>query len=93
MFRDSFKYQDDADKAAIKEEVSQVLSFLMDKAVIRKIKTDNGTEVYEFYTEEESKVAQIIKNQKVDDDGKIEEAYRLSPPIFASLHLPIRKRL
>jgi len=29
----------DANKAAIKEDVSQVLDFLMDKAVIRKIKT------------------------------------------------------
>lgn len=67
----------DANKAAIKEEVSQVLSFLMDKAVIRKIKTDNGTEVYEFYTEEESKVAQIIKNQKVDNNTYTEELYKI----------------
>ena len=55
----------DANKAAIKEEVSQVLSFLMDKSVIRKVKKDNGAEIYEFYTEEEAKVAQIIKNQKI----------------------------
>jgi len=67
----------DANKAAIKEEVSQVLSFLMDKAVIRKIKTDNGTEIYEFYTEEESKVAQIIKNQKVDSNTYTEELYKI----------------
>lgn len=67
----------DANKAAIKEEVSQVLAFLMDKAVIRKIRTDNGTEVYEFYTEEESKVAQIIKNQKVDNNTYTEELYKI----------------
>lgn len=67
----------DANKAGIKEEVSQVLSFLMDKAVIRKIKTDSGTEVYEFYTEEESKVAQIIKNQKVDSNTYTEELYKI----------------
>lgn len=67
----------DANKAAIKEEVSQVLSFLMDKAVIRKIKTDNGAEIYEFYTEEESKVAQIIKNQRVDSNTYTEELYKI----------------
>lgn len=67
----------DANKAAIKEEVSQVLSFLMDKAVIRKNKTDNGTEIYEFYTEEESKVAQIIKNQRVDSNTYTEELYKI----------------
>lgn len=73
----------DANKAAIKEEVSQVLSFLMDKAVIRKIKTDNGTEVYEFYTEEESKVAQIIKNQKVDNNTYTEELYKIISDHFS----------
>ena len=67
----------DANKAAIKEDVSQVLSFLMDKAVIRKIKTDNGTDIYEFYTEEESRVAQIIKNQKVDNNTYTEELYKI----------------
>ena len=67
----------DANKAAIKEDVSQVLAFLMDKAVIRKIRTDNGSDIYEFYTEEESKVAQIIKNQKVDSNTYTEELYKI----------------
>ena len=67
----------DANKAAIKEDVSQVLDFLMDKAVIRKIRTNNGTEIYEFYTEEESQVAQIIKNQKVDSNTYTEELYKI----------------
>jgi len=67
----------DANKAAIKEDVSGVLSFLIDKAVIRKIRTDNGTEIFEFYTEEESKVAQIIKNQKVDNNSYTEELYKI----------------
>lgn len=56
----------DASKAAIKQDVSSVLAYLIDKAVIRKVKTESGTEIYEFFTEEESKVAQIIKNQQVD---------------------------
>ena len=63
----------DASKAAIKQEVSTVLAFLIDKAVIRKTKTDAGSEIYEFYTEEESKVAQLIKNQQVDSNTYSDE--------------------
>lgn len=67
----------DASKATIKNDVSQVLSFLMDKSVIRKIQTDNGSEIYEFYTEEESQVAQLIKNQQVDSNTYSEELYKI----------------
>ena len=63
----------DASKAAIKQDVSSVLAYLIDKAVIRKVKTDNGAEIYEFFTEEESKVAQIIKNQQVDSNTYSDE--------------------
>lgn len=63
----------DASKAAIKQEVSSVLAYLIDKAVIRKVKTDAGSEIYEFFTEEESKVAQIIKNQQVDSNTYSDE--------------------
>lgn len=63
----------DASKAAIKQEVSNVLAFLIDKAVIRKVKTETGSEIYEFYTEEESKVAQLISNQQVDSNTYIDE--------------------
>lgn len=67
----------DASKAAIKNDVSKVLDFLMDKSVIRKIKTDAGSVIYEFYTEEESQVAQIIKNQQVDSNTYSEELYKI----------------
>lgn len=67
----------DASKAAIKNDVSQVLSFLIDKSVIRKNKTENGSEIYEFYTEEESQVAQLIKNQQVDSNTYSEELYKI----------------
>ncbi len=63
----------DASKAAIKQEVSTVLAFLIDKAVIRKTKTETGSEIYEFYTEEESKVAQLISNQHVDSNTYSDE--------------------
>ena len=67
----------DASKAAIKSDVAQVLDFLIDKSVIRKIKTETGTEIYDFYTEEESQVAQIIKNQQVDSNTYSEELYKM----------------
>ena len=67
----------DASKAAIKNDVSKVLEFLMDSSVIRKIKTETGSEIYEFYTEEEAKVAQIIKNQPVDSNTYSEELYKI----------------
>jgi hypothetical protein len=67
----------DDSKAAIKSDVAEVLTYLMDKAVIRKVKTDSGGEVYEFYTEEESKVAQIISNQHVDSNTYSDELYKI----------------
>jgi hypothetical protein len=67
----------DASKAAIKQDVSNVLAYLIDKAVIRKIKTDTGSEIYEFFTEEESKVAQIIKNQQVDSNTYSDELRKI----------------
>ena len=63
----------DASKAAIKHDVSAVLAFLIDKAVIRKVKTETGSEIFEFYTEEESKVAQLISNQQVDSNTYSDE--------------------
>ncbi len=67
----------DANRAVIKNRVEQVLSYLMDNSVIRKDRTKNGAEVYEFYTEEESKVAEIIKNQRVDTNTYSSELYRI----------------
>ena len=67
----------DANKAAIKQDVSKVIAYLIDKAVIRKVKTDTGSEIYEFFTEEESKVAQIIKNQQVDSNTYIDELRKI----------------
>ena len=67
----------DANKASIKQDVSTVLAYLIDKAVIRKLKTDSGSEIYEFFTEEESKVAQIIKNQQVDSNTYSDELKKI----------------
>lgn len=67
----------DASKAAIKQDVAAVIAYLIDKAVIRKVKTDTGSEIYEFFTEEESKVAQIIKNQQVDSNTYCDELRKI----------------
>ena len=67
----------DASKAAIKQDVAAVIAYLIDKAVIRKVKTDTGSEIYEFFTEEESKVAQIIKNQSVDSNTYCDELKKI----------------
>lgn len=58
----------DENKAAVKHDVETVISFLLEKAVIRKMRTEAGNEVYEFLSEEESKVAQLISNQTVDNN-------------------------
>ena len=58
----------DENKASMKHAVQTVISFLIDKAVIRKMRTEAGNEVYEFLSEEESKVAQLISNQTVDNN-------------------------
>lgn len=75
----------DESKAAIKSDVSEVLAYLIDKAVIRRKKTDSGTEIYEFYTEEESKVAQIISNTQVDSNTYSEELRNIFFPYFGNL--------
>ena len=75
----------DESKSAIKSDVSECLAYLIDKAVIRRKKTDSGTEIYEFYTEEESKVAQIISNTTVDSNTYSEELRNIFFPYFGNL--------
>lgn len=56
----------DQSKAKIKADIGEVIQLLEDDSVIRKMKSESGAEFYEFYTEEESKVAKEIENQKID---------------------------
>ena len=58
----------DENKAVIKHDVQTIIEFLLKNAVIRKKKTDAGNEVYEFLSEEEAKVLQLINNQTVDNN-------------------------
>jgi hypothetical protein len=56
----------------------------MDKAVIRRVKTETNTEIYEFYTEEESKVAQLISNQKVGSNTYSDELRKIFFPYLGN---------
>ena len=58
----------DDNKAVIKHDVQTIIDFLMSNAVIRKQRTEAGNEVYEFLSEEESRVIQLINNQTVDSN-------------------------
>lgn len=51
----------------LKEEVKKVVEFLCEKNVIREEKPRKGLEpFYSFYSEEEMKVAELIKSQNID---------------------------
>ena len=67
----------DQSKAKIKADIAEVITLLEEDSVIRKMKSDNGTEYFEFYTEEESKVAKEIENQKVDANTYAEEMRKI----------------
>ncbi len=72
----------DENRAVMKDKVNMALEFLEDKSVIHKVKKDNGTEIYEFYTQEESQIAQLIINTQVDSDTYSDELYKLIYPYF-----------
>ncbi len=73
----------DADKAATKEHVQRVLNYLIDKSVIRRDKSENGADIYVFYTEAESQVAEMIKNQHVDSTTYAEELNNILVSYYA----------
>ena len=53
----------------IKGEVEKVVEFLCDSNIIRREQGQNGnSEFYSFYSEEQMKVAELIKNQPLDND-------------------------
>lgn len=80
----------DDSRAAIKNDIVKVLEYFIDKSVIRKIKTDNGTEIYDFYSEEESKVAQLIKSVSIDQNTYIENLKNI---IFHHFGSPSNKEI
>ncbi|MCR5454688.1 MAG: BREX system P-loop protein BrxC [Bacteroidales bacterium] len=73
----------DENKQSIKEKVIEVLDYLTDKSVIQKKEQTNAMPVYEFYTEDESQVAELIKNQQVDTDFILDQYKKIIEDHFA----------
>lgn len=67
----------DQSKAAIKSDVAEVLDYLEAEKVIRKSKSESGTEFYEFFTEEETEVAKEIELKKVDSNTYADELRKI----------------
>lgn len=60
-------------RLTLKKEVEKVLNYLCESNVIRREQPKNNIEeTYAFYTEEEMKVASVIKSQQVDHNTQAE---------------------
>lgn len=70
----------------LKEEVKKVVEFLCEKNVIREEKPRKGLEpFYSFYSEEEMKVAELIKNQNVDLSFQADQMRDIIQKYFTSM--------
>jgi len=76
-------------RLTIKKDVEKVIDYLCDNNIIRREAGENGLpEKYSFYTEEEMKVAQLIKSQQVDINTQAEQ---LRDIFFKYLNTPKNK--
>ena len=70
----------------VKEEVRKVVEFLCEKNVIREEKARKGLDpFYSFYSEEEMKVAELIKNQIVDTTYQATQLQDIIQKYFTSM--------
>lgn len=68
----------DTQKLSIKHDVQEVLDYLCEKNIIRyESKKGTASDYYCFYTEDEMEVAQLIKNQQVDNATMAEELKKI----------------
>lgn len=67
----------DTQKLTLKENVQKVLDYLMDRNIIRTEVSKAGMVSYAFYSEDESEVASLIKNQNIDNNTMAEELKEL----------------
>lgn len=64
----------DTPRLTIKNEVEKIVEFLCDNNIIRREQGKQGApDTFMFYSEEEMKVAQLIKNQVVDNNTQAEQ--------------------
>lgn len=70
----------------IKEDVRQVIEFLCEKNVIREEKPKKGLDpFYSFYSEEEMKVAELIKHQAVDTTYQADQLWNIINKNFTTI--------
>lgn len=70
----------------LKEDVKKVLEFLAEKNIIREEKAQKGLDpFYSFYSEEEMKVAELIKNQIVDTTYQASQLQDIIQKYFTSM--------
>lgn len=70
----------------IKEDVKRVLEFLCEKNIIREEKGQKGLDnFYSFYSEEEMKVAELIKSQIVDTTYQASQLQDIIQKYFTSM--------
>ena len=70
----------------LKEDVKKVLEFLADKNIIREEKAQKGLDpFYSFYSEEEMKVAELIKSQIVDTTYQASQLQDIIQKYFTSM--------
>lgn len=68
----------DTQKLSLKQDVLDVLKYLCEKNIIRyEPKKGTVSDYYCFYTEDEMEVAQLIKNQQVDNATMAEELKKI----------------
>ena len=75
-----------APRLTLKKEVEKVLDFLCESNVIRREQPKkNIEETFAFYTEEEMKVASVIKSQQVDHNTQAEQLSKIFLKYFSNL--------
>jgi hypothetical protein len=64
----------DTPRLNIKNDVEKVIDYLCDNNIIRREQSKQGApETYQFYSEEEMRVATLIKTQQVDTNTQAEQ--------------------
>lgn len=62
-------------RATLNAAITDVLSFLCDKNIMYKSKNQDGLELYDFYTEDEIDVANLINNERIGFDELDRQLY------------------
>ena len=75
----------DAQKAALRQEVEKVLTFLYSKHILR-IEKINNMEVYQFQSEDEIEAAQLVENKQVDNSDVAEQVRQIVNAVYGTLN-------